>query len=63
MGEAKEYCWSIGGYLAEIMTAEEERLLDNYLVSGISYWIGLSDIDHEGTSQVTKGGSKVWFLS
>ena len=53
MGEAKEYCWSIGGYLAEIMTAEEERLLDNYLVSGISYWIGLSDIDHEGTSQVT----------
>ena len=52
MGEAKEYCWSIGGYLAEIITEEEESLLDNYLISGISYWIGLSDIDHEGTSQL-----------
>ena len=48
MGEAKEYCWSIGGYLAEIITEEEESLLDNYLISGISYWIGLSDMDHEG---------------
>ena len=48
MGEAKEYCWEIGGYLAEIRTQDEESLLDSYLIAGISYWIGLSDMDHEG---------------
>lgn len=48
-GIAQEYCWGHGGYLAEIMSRDEENLLDKFLVSGISYWLGLTDLSHEGT--------------
>ena len=30
---------------------EEEKLVETFLHSGISYWIGLSDIFHEGISK------------
>merc|ERR1712133_107529 len=49
MGQAQEYCWSLGGHLAEIMTMEEEKLLDSFLPYGISYWLGLTDAGHEST--------------
>ena len=47
-GEAKRYCLGQGGYLAEIMSREEEELLDTYLVAGISYWLGLNDLKKQG---------------
>ena len=51
-GIAQEYCWGIGSYLAEIMAAEEETLLDTFLIKGTQYWLGLSDLSHEGAELV-----------
>merc|ERR1712241_348788 len=48
-GTAQEYCWYQGGYLAEITSAEEETLLNTFLMDGIVYWLGLTDLAHEGT--------------
>ena len=31
------------------MSAEEEMLLDTFLIEGISYWLGLTDLAHEGS--------------
>ena len=45
-----EWCGQQGGYLAEIMTAQEEMLLDTFLIEGTSYWLGLTDLAHEGLS-------------
>ena len=50
-GVAQEYCWGLGGYLAEIMSRDEEDLLDTFLIEGTSYWIGLTDLSHEGFSR------------
>merc|ERR1712066_989595 len=47
-GTAQEYCWYQGGYLAEITSAGEESLLDTFLMEGTAYWIGLTDLAHEG---------------
>ena len=44
-----QYCWAMGGYLAELTTMKEDIPLENYLVQGIAYWIGLSDTASEGT--------------
>ena len=49
--EAQEYCWSLGGYLAEILSSVEEALLDSYLPESGTYWLGLSDSGHEGRYQ------------
>merc|ERR1712062_903682 len=48
-GTAQEYCWDQGGYLAEITSADEEALVDTFLNDGITYWLGLTDLAHEGT--------------
>merc|ERR1712168_78685 len=48
-GTAQEYCWYQGGYLAEITSAEEETLLNTFLMAGTAYWLGLTDLAHEGT--------------
>ena len=48
-GMAQEYCWGQGGYLAEIMSQNEENLLETFLVEGATYWLGLTDFSHEGT--------------
>ena len=48
-GIAQEYCWGEGGYLAEIMSREEENLLDTFLTEGISYQLGLTDFSREGS--------------
>ena len=45
---AQEYCWSQGAYLAEVKSQEEEDILDQFLVHGLAYWIGLNDIETEG---------------
>ena len=45
-----QYCWSEGGYLAEILDVQEEILLDTFLIEGTSYWLGLSDLAHPGTN-------------
>ena len=44
-----QFCWSRGGYLAEIKTKEEEEVLDQILPQGITYWIGLEDFADDGT--------------
>ena len=46
--EAQDLCEGLGGYLAEITSAEEEVLIDTFLTDGISYWLGLTDLAHEG---------------
>ena len=43
-----QFCWSRRGHLAEIKSEDEEETLDQYLVHGILYWIGLSDLAVEG---------------
>ena len=53
-GIAQEYCWGKGAYLAEIMSREEEHLLDTFLTEGISYWLGLSDLSREGKTILFK---------
>merc|ERR1712055_541934 len=48
--EAQEFCWSQGGYLVEITTAAENELLKVGLVDmDNNYWIGLQDLEHDGT--------------
>merc|ERR1712062_943023 len=34
---------------AEIMSVQEELLLDTFLIEGTSYWLGLTDLAQEGT--------------
>ena len=46
---AQEFCWGQGGNLAELQSQNEEDLLDQVLVQGIEYWIGLTDIAQEGS--------------
>ena len=46
---AQEFCWSQGGYLAEIKSKYEEDGLDQVLASGNVYWIGLTDQAQEGS--------------
>jgi len=47
--EAQEYCWSYGGFLAEIKSAEEQQHIDAILHKDIFYWIGASDLATEGS--------------
>ena len=51
-GDAQRYCWSQGGYLAEIMSRDEESLLDTFLIGGISYWLGLTNMSNEGIHDI-----------
>merc|ERR1711988_1244098 len=46
--EAQEYCWMMGGYLAELATQQEEYAVQQYLPAGNHYWIGLNDQAQEG---------------
>ena len=41
-----------GGNLAELQSQNEEHLLDQVLVQGIEYWIGLTDIAQEGSKSL-----------
>merc|ERR1711953_553829 len=44
---SQEFCWSQGGYLAEIQSKYEEDLVDQVLMHDIDYWIGLNDLSVE----------------
>ena len=48
-GASQEYCWGIGGYLAEFSSLDEELALDSVMSHDLCYWIGLSDLVLEGT--------------
>ena len=37
-----KFCWDQGGYLAEIMSPEENLLLDTFLIEGTSYILAWS---------------------
>ena len=50
--QAQEFCWGQGGNLAELQSQNEEDLLDQVLVQGIEYWIGLTDIAQEGSKSL-----------
>ena len=43
-----QYCWGVGGYLAEIKTQEQEAALDRVLSYSAEYWVGLTDLSQEG---------------
>ena len=43
-----QFCWEAGGYLAELLSSEEEARLNAILAKDIDYWIGLTDLAHEG---------------
>jgi len=47
-GASQEYCWSLGGHLAEFSNREEENAIEAFLIDG-DYWIGLTDIGQEGS--------------
>ena len=47
------YCRETGGFLAEILSKEEEILLDTFLIGGTSYWLGLTDKGNEGIHNST----------
>ena len=48
-----QYCWMMGGYLAELATQQEEYAVQQYLPAGNHYWIGLNDQAQEGENQRT----------
>ena len=43
-----QFCWRHGGYLAEIQSDGEEDEIDDVIIHGVVYWIGLSDNAMEG---------------
>jgi len=47
--DAQKFCWSNGGYLAEITSREEEDHIETFLLHQLHFWIGLNDIDEEGS--------------
>jgi len=48
--EAKEYCESLGGYLATITSEQEEAIIDELIANGqlTNYWLGATDEVTEG---------------
>ena len=55
-----QYCWDQGGYLTELFTAQEEGALDQILLDGGQYWLGLSDTALEGEGE--GGGDQLEIL-
>lgn len=67
--EAKEYCESLGGHLATIMSEEEQEVVKRLVEKGekAQYWLGATDEEQEGTwiwvtgEEMTYFGPKVTF--
>ena len=47
-----KFCWSHGGYLAEIENQDQEIHLDAFLIDEAMYWLGLNDLSDEGIQKV-----------
>ena len=43
-----QFCGVKGGYLAEIQSEQESRLVASILHQDEAYWIGLTDLAHSG---------------
>ena len=43
-----QFCAEKGGWLAEIFSLEEQASINDTLLDGIGYWIGLTDSAEEG---------------
>ena len=43
-----QFCWSRGGYLAEVTSAAEQQALEAVLIHGKEYWLGLTDVEEQG---------------
>merc|ERR1712107_971732 len=54
--DAQEFCRSQGGHLAEILSSDEEVMLEQVLMYGKNYWLGLTDADQQGTWVVREWG-------
>lgn len=53
---AKENCREAGGKLVKIESEDENQFIKTeYLNAGGRYWIGLSDLDHNGQWEWTDG--------
>ena len=46
---ASSYCEQIGGYLASVKTWDKLQLLTTAMGNNNSFWVGLDDMDEEGT--------------
>ena len=46
--EAQEDCWAHGGYLAELLSREEELAVNEVFNHDEHFWIGLNDVAQEG---------------
>ena len=49
-----QFCWSNDGWLVEIKSQDKEHLVDEVILSEISYWIGLTDFAQEGLTSERK---------
>ena len=47
--EASEHCEDMGGYLASVRTWDKLQLLTTAMGGNTTFWVGLDDIDEEGT--------------
>ena len=47
-----QFCWSRGGYLAEVTSAEEQSALEAVLIHGKEYWLGLTDVEEQGAGHL-----------
>ena len=56
-----QYCWSLGGYLAEFSTLEEEQSVQSLLNQDIIYWIGLTDGNGVDEDCVTISGDNSFY--
>ena len=43
-----QFCWSRGGYLAEVTSAEEQEALEGVLIHGKEIWLGITDVEEQG---------------
>jgi len=46
--QAQQFCADNGGWLAEIISPEEQTDVNTLLIPGGVYWIGLTDLAYEG---------------
>ena len=54
-----QFCWGQGAYLAEIKSKEEEDLVDPHLITGVGYWLGLTDYPTEGINLLAADSNSI----